>query len=439
MESPRRDFLLLAYLLGLAFTNHLQTVLLFPTLLLLFLIYHRTWNLNLSTFGWAGFLFLLGLSPYLYLPFRSSAGPLADWGATADWGNFIRHVTGWQYRVYMFAIPFEQVWENGKTALQTVASQLKWPFYLLLPGLFFFPRPNGKMLAAFGLYPLITLVYNAGYDIPDIEPYYLPVVFLLWWLAGAGALGWLWAAGKRQRLKTPAQMGLLAALSLSTVYAAFSHWSRADQSKNRFPQEALENIYQSAPHGGLVFTAVWDHYAPWLYNHFVLGKRPDLLMLDVNLTNRSWYLDFLKRSRPEILRGLEGKTDSLWEMIRVFERGLPFDTARIEAAHRSMLAALLRKNFSVGPLYFDVSTESHSLPEWGLIPEGVLFRAYEKPGYHPFQTPPLGFSQSGNPVLLEDRLARREVESLTWMLALRKNYERMYAPKSDGAGKGSRP
>ena len=433
-ERPRRTFTLLAYVLGLSFTNHLQTVLFFPTLLLLFLSCRKTWDLNRRTFGWAGFLFLLGLSPYLYLTIRSATGPLADWGATADWGNFIRHVSGWQYRIYMFAIPFEQALKNGQAALQTVAFQLNWPFYLSFFGLFFFHRPGGKMLTAFGLYPIITLIYNAGYDIPDIEPYYLPVVLFYFYLVGAGALGWLWAAGNLKRMRSPAQAGILLLLLLLTIYAPLSHWGRSDRSKYRFPQEALENIYQSAPNGGLVFTVVWDHYAPWLYHHFVLGKRPDLLMLDVNLTNRSWYLDFLKRTQPETLLGLEGRLDSLREMIRNFERGLPFDTARIEADYRSMLAALIRKNFSTRPLYFDVATESYAAAGWTLVPEGVLFRAYEKPGYYAYNIPSLGFSQTDNPAFLEDKLARREVESSTWMLALRKNYERRYAPKADGAG-----
>ncbi|MGH8003395.1 MAG: protein O-mannosyl-transferase family, partial [Limisphaerales bacterium] len=298
-NNIRRNFLLLAYVLGLAFTNHLQTILLFPTVLLLLFFKWRAWKLDFRIFLTAVFLFTLGLSPYLYLPIRSAAGPLADWGGTSDWGNFLRHVTGWQYRVYIFDIPFDQVLENGRAAAATVAAQLKWPFWILLPGLFFVRFPSRKVLLPLFLYPVIILIYNAGYDIPDIDLYYLPVIFNFFLLVGAGAFGWFSILSKLEKGRGLARAGILVWLLFATAYTAVSNWNSSDQSKNRFAQEALENIYRSASGGGLVLTNVWDHYAPWLYNHFVLGRRPGLLMLDVNLTNRSWYLDFLGRAHPE--------------------------------------------------------------------------------------------------------------------------------------------
>jgi hypothetical protein len=190
-ENIRRNTLLLAYILGLAFTNHLQTVLLFPTLFLLYFFHRQSWNVGRRVWLLAGALFFMGLSTYLYLPIRSTAGPLADWGATSDWGNFFRHITGWQYRVYMFTIPFERILANGRAAVESVAAQLPGAYWLLLPGLFFVPRPGWRILFPLALYPLTAVVYNAGYDIPDIDLYYLPVIFILFLLTGAGALGWL--------------------------------------------------------------------------------------------------------------------------------------------------------------------------------------------------------------------------------------------------------
>ncbi len=438
-ENTRRNFLLFAYVLGLAFTNHLQTILLFPTLSLLYFFHHKLWNFNPRAWLPAGLLFFLGLSTYLYLPIRSAAGPLADWGATSDWGNFIRHITGWQYRVYIFDIPPDETVENGMAALGTIAFQLKWLFWFLFAGLFFVRRPGWKILLPFLLYPLILLIYNAGYAIPDIDFYYLPVIFVFFLVAGAGVFGWFSFLSKMKTGRGMAEAVLLIFLFASSAYPAISNWRRADQFKNRFAQKALENIYASAPGGGLVFTSQWDHYSPWLYNHFVLGKRSDFKMLNVNLTNRSWYLDFLQRALPEEISGLENKIDAYRSQVRNFEAGRPFDTAQIEALHQSILASILRKSYAARPVYFDVGAGFDSAAGWVLVPEGVLFRLYERPGFYPFATPPLGFSPPGHPVLLEDKLVGRELEMLAWMLAVRRNYEKMYGPKSPAEDKGSRP
>jgi len=435
----RRNFLLLAYVLGLSFTNHLQTVLLFPTFFLLYFFHRREWNFDFRTWILAGLLFFLGLSTYLYLPIRSTAGPLADWGATSDWGNFLRHIFGWQYRVYIFDIPFNQMVENGFAALGTVATQLKWPLWILIAGLFFVRLPNRKVLFPLLFYPVIILIYNAGYAIPDIDFYYLPVIFCLFILAGVGAFGWFSSFSKLKQGKGKVEAAFLIFLSASTAYAALSNWGRADQSKNRFAQEVMENIYASAPDGGLVFTAQWDHYSPWLYNHFVLGKRPDLKMLNVNLTNRSWYLDFLQRTLPEQTSGLKEKIGAYRAMVRDFETGRSIDTARIEGLRQTILASILRRAHASGPVYFDAGVNFDSAAGWFMAPEGALFRVYEKPGYYPYSMPPLGFSRTEYYGLPEERIIRREIEGLNWILNLRKNYEEIFGPKSPAGDTRNRP
>ena len=227
-------------------------------------------------------------------------------------------------------------------------------------------------------------------------------------------------------------------LGFSAAYAAVSNWAGANQSKNRFAQEALENIYRSAPAGGLVFTGAWDHYSPWLYNRFVLGNRPDLKMLNVNLTNRSWYLDFLERAFPEMVAGFGEKIAVYREMVRDFETARPVNVVQIEGLHQSILASILRKSLEAGPVYFDVGANFDSAAGQFWVPEGVLFRIYPARGYYPFRTPSLEFSRTEFS-FPEEKIIRREIENLDRMLALRKSYEEVFGPKSGTADKAVPP
>ncbi|MFQ6032820.1 MAG: DUF2723 domain-containing protein, partial [Candidatus Zixiibacteriota bacterium] len=104
-----RVFFLMAFLYGLSFGNHMSTILLFPALVF-FVIATRGWSVfDPKKMILSLFLFVLGISIYIYLPVRSSQNPLLDWGNPQIWPTFKRHVTGWQYQVWMFKGSFAQV------------------------------------------------------------------------------------------------------------------------------------------------------------------------------------------------------------------------------------------------------------------------------------------------------------------------------------------
>ena len=98
-----RKLILFAFILGLSFSNHMTTILLAPGFLWL---YFRTFGFGnesvLRIFKIAPF-FLLGLSAYLYLPIRSTGYPILDWGHPATTERFFWHVSGKQFRVWMFS------------------------------------------------------------------------------------------------------------------------------------------------------------------------------------------------------------------------------------------------------------------------------------------------------------------------------------------------
>ncbi|MBC7815205.1 MAG: DUF2723 domain-containing protein, partial [Burkholderiales bacterium] len=99
VPSPRTLFAG-GFLLGMAATHHLTTVLWLPGLLWLARRSLRSWTWR----GWLALVIggIVGLWPWLWLMLRGGADPAANWGGV-DGGlsEFWAHITGQQYNVYL--------------------------------------------------------------------------------------------------------------------------------------------------------------------------------------------------------------------------------------------------------------------------------------------------------------------------------------------------
>ena len=90
-----------AIALGLGFTAHMTTLLLAPAFLTLWAWrggFTRRWRELACIAPW----FLLGLTPYLYLPLRSAQGPRFDWDAPHTWAGFTRMLAAGDYGGWLF-------------------------------------------------------------------------------------------------------------------------------------------------------------------------------------------------------------------------------------------------------------------------------------------------------------------------------------------------
>ena len=180
--------LLVAYLFGLALTNHMTVLFLVPGLLAWALSPPGGRLLRQRSFLLAGAgLGLLALLLYLYLPLRSRWEPWLDWGDPTSPARFLRHVAASQYQVWLFASA-EGFAANLVAFLRELASPSS---LLLLPlglvgaiGLVRHDRPSAALLGG-GF--LVGSVWASGYEIHDLEPYYLIPRLCLAGLAVAGA------------------------------------------------------------------------------------------------------------------------------------------------------------------------------------------------------------------------------------------------------------
>ncbi|MBP2672081.1 MAG: hypothetical protein H6Q85_2147, partial [candidate division NC10 bacterium] len=266
------------YVVGLSFGNHMTTILLVPGLLYLYV----------SVYGWGGrsirgllvqgLWALAGLSVYAVLPIRASQGPPFSWGYVAELERFWWHITGKQYRVWIFS------------STEAAGRQLAY-FFDSLPGEFAY---IGLALAIIGLVALIMrdrrlaiasalffvvcVAYAINYDIHDIDSYFLLAYMMigLWSAFGIRALAtWL---GRSQ-----AEGWRIAAIAgaLALVIQAWVLVGAVSQREKYVVEDYTKLVLGQLPENAMILSYQWDFWlsASYYYQH-VEKFRPDVAVVD---------------------------------------------------------------------------------------------------------------------------------------------------------------
>ncbi|MDH4222726.1 MAG: DUF2723 domain-containing protein [candidate division Zixibacteria bacterium] len=396
-------FYLFFFLYGLSFGNHLSVLLLLPGFLFLFLVICRKSLFQGKRLILSFFLFILGISVYFYLPIRSSCNPVLNWGEPSSFSNFLRHVSGWQYRVWMFSESAQVLWDNFKNFLLLFNSQFN--FYvlpLILTGLIILLRRNLKLFLLLLLIFLFTIFYGINYEIQDIDPYYLPsfLVATIW--LGIGIFYIFELSYKKRQFLSSIGLVLLFVFSALPFLNLYRNYYKQNQSKNYFAYDYAENILRCVKKDPIILTRIWDHYSPWLYLRFIEGKRPDVRFMDTELLRRSWYLDYLKDNYTELSAKSEGEISQFRKQVYLFENNLPYDQSVIEKSYVDMIQSFLLKNYSEKPLYCDLLTDDKFLVPFIRLPEGIVLRLYETVAYYPYAFPDLELRGIIDPEIYKD-------------------------------------
>jgi len=366
---------LIAFLAGLGLGNHLSLLWYLPGVLILI------WNKKLIT-SWKRTLllisfFALGLSIYLYLPLRSLSGPLLNWGDPSNWQRFLDHVTGRQYRVWMFNRSLPELGRNLLRFLGIAAGH-PWVFasWLVLPGFIGLFVKDKRMAAALVAVILASVFYGINYSIPDIAAYYLPALAALS-IAAAFGLQALWELAEARTGPKGAVVFCWAAAALSLAVPAVN-WRQADRSRDRFTSEFANDILISAGPNAVILTDNWDIYAPVLYLIKQQGLRPDVVLIDKELLRRRWYFRFLEKQYPDFYESCRSEVDAFLPQLDLFERGAAYDPAEIQYRYQNLLNALVLRNYYDRPPYLtraDGAGDYNRLaPEYERVPEGLLYR-----------------------------------------------------------------
>jgi tetratricopeptide (TPR) repeat protein len=283
---------LFAFIAGLSFLNHLQTLMLAPSVLFLLIASDRNGFLNLKTFTFLSILFLFALTVYVYLPIRTNAGAAIHWGDPDNLKNFIDVVSGKHHRSeYVFNMSFMKYILRSKDALMVVVKQF-W-MVLLFAAWGFLRLP----LMSWRIFYLGIIVFDFFYTVflntvnIEITPFNLSTLVVIAILAGLGVSDILKRC-KQIYLRSNIWLYKVSNIACCIVPVIFlvSNHKICDQSRNYIAYEHALNNFRTINNGGILIVGADNNLFPITYTRIIERMREDVTLYDTyNLFFRKPY------------------------------------------------------------------------------------------------------------------------------------------------------
>lgn len=361
-----RDWLLFSSLWGLAFTNHLTSILIAPASLYLFI---KANGLTKSSFKKIIFVtpaFFISLSLYIYLPIRSAHNPILNWGNPETAEKLFWHVSGKQFRVWMFSST-----EAAGRQLSQYLHKLPQEFFYLpllisLFGIVFLLIHNRKIFFWILLLLLTTVSYSINYDIHDIDSYFL-LSYAAWMMFTAFGI-----VSLTEKLPNYAfNIFSIVILGFSVLTAA-EHWKGADRSGEYLVEDYTKNVLAELPPNSILISYQWDYLiSASYYFQYIKNFRPDIILIDKELLRRSWYFKQLNRNYPALYEKSKNEITLFLRELNKFEHDVPYEYAVIEGAYAEMMKSFVDKNIDSVRCFVTSEIEPPYLRGYYRIPYGL--------------------------------------------------------------------
>jgi len=432
--DPIRQLLLSGYALGLALSNHLSAAYLIPGFAAVLAAEVLQKRIRGAALLWFSLFFLFPMTLYFFLPIRAAFSPFLNWGGVSDPYFLYKHISGWQYRIWMFSdsnfdIVAQRIVYSGKLMVE----QFGWPGLIAAAlGIFATLAKNVRIGLFLILCALFNLIYVLNYQIADIDSYYLPITIMVAVFMASGLFYVVRLTSRALSAYRPVKIIMAAILLIIPISNFIDNFYKSDRSKKMFARQAAIDIARSMEPGGLALVENWDFYSPWLYLRFAANYRNDLTLLDKELMRRSWYIDFVRRYQPDIYARSMDKIEEFVARVEPFEKNRPFDPMIIDRAYYEMLGAIMENESKLRAVYTNVAGDPKFIRLLPLAPDGILFRVYRQPEF--LQRPLWEFDKSywsSRFVYKEARIGQL-LSYYRRALAARENYCRQFG-KTDEA------
>ena len=362
-----------AFLLGLSFANHMTTILIVPALILLYL---KSYGFNRPAVVRSAKLFpffALGVSLYLYLPLRSSTQPPMNWGYPAEIERLFWHVSGKQYRSWMFS-SFDSAEKQLRYFFDHFHVEFNWVIIaVLLFGVWRCFKSSTEVFWFLLVAILSCLFYSINYDIHDIDSYFL----LAYIVSGICIFFGVFAImdATRRNARRVAVPAVALALFILPGLQVYLNCSEVDESDNSLVADYTHNVLAGVKPNAVILTYQWDYFvAPFQYFQLVRKERPDVVVIDKELLRRSWYFIQLKNRFPWLMERSRQKVDAFLGELYKFEHNLPYDAREIESRYVEMINELIDRSMEDRPVYVGLEIEPEFGRSYQKVPSGLMFR-----------------------------------------------------------------
>ncbi len=414
----QHKWLLFGYVLGLCFTNHLTTILLAPGFLFLYFSVFKLSREGIRELFILAVPFAVGLSVYIYFPIRTVQQPVLNWGYPATIERMLWHISGKQYRVWMFSSAASAAKQWGHFLNAVPAEFYYAPLLFSFIGAWKLLRDHRRIFTFIFLLLAGCIAYTINYSINDIDSYFLLAYVSLAMFAGFGAL----EAGTIFR-KNWGKSAVVVALLAVVIAELSANWPEDDASSNYLVEDYATTILANVKPNAIILSYQWDDFvAASYYFQYIKHFREDVTVVDKELLRRSWYFLQMKNNHPVLYEKSKAEIDAFLAELYKFEHELPYDPAVIEARYNRMIDSFVDHSIDSVAVYVTSEIEPHLVSHYRRVPEGLAYRLYADTTYRPLEFPDFKY----RPYRKIDMYTRQIQMLYARMLSQRALYERAH-------------
>ncbi len=277
-------------------------------------------------------LFVLGLTPYLYLPLAARNHAMVTWGAADTWQGFWTHVLRREYGTFQLAPTGIAGAPDSSETVGAFARDLFeqiswWGLPLALAGGFACWRASaetrlGAVMLGIPLFAVGVMALLG--NLPVRDALHRGIVARFWQQPDIYFFAWcgFGVAWLAPRLPRPAL--LAGATGLALLPAAF-RFHAMDRHTSTLVRSYGSEILRAAPQGALLLTKGDLITSSIRYLQAVEAMRPDVRLVDQELLGDAWYRPLVVGAHPELVipgpRYMPGAPDS-FSMKQMFDANI---------------------------------------------------------------------------------------------------------------------
>jgi hypothetical protein len=385
------NWLIMAFVLALCFSNHMTTLFILPGLAYLYL---QKNGFKIQSFKKILFMLLLFFPVlillYYTLVFRALQNPILNWGNPVDFERLFRHASGFQYQTWMFTST-DAAKKQLTYFLNNFPSEFNITLIVIAFGIFGLFVTTKRFFAFVIIDFLFTVLYAINYDIVDIDSYFLLAYIAVAFFAVFGVLK-LFEILRDHHLHYTLPITLLLVF---IIVQAFINFDEVNVSDVYTFEDYTKAILQSTDKNSLILSYQWDYFvASSYYFRYVEKFRSDVTVIDKELLRRSWYYNQLKRNSPDVVEGIQPYVEQFLTALKPFERKETFDPNLLESLYRKIFTGLVYTNYDKRTIYIapelvenEMQKGEFALPEYQIVPDIFLFKVVNSKDYVPAQDP----------------------------------------------------